>query len=108
MPCFADLEPGNYGPGRVTQQEIRDTFRDGWSGTSIRPAVFGSRTRAEGSCAWRSLKKNNNLWQGCKKGQSHGIADGHGRRNPSPARRAAAPHSAMAGIPERFCIHSLI
>jgi len=54
MLCFCDLEPGNYGPRRVTQQEIRDTFRDGWSVNYIRPAVFESRTRAEGPRAWLS------------------------------------------------------
>jgi hypothetical protein len=73
MPCFADLEPGNYGPGRVTQQEIRDTFRDGWSGTSIRPAVFGSRTRAEGSCAWRSLKKITTCGRGVRRDSLTGL-----------------------------------
>ena len=52
--CFCDLKPGNYGPRRVTQQEIRDTFRDGWSVNYIRPAVFESRTRAEGPRAWLS------------------------------------------------------
>jgi cyclopropane fatty-acyl-phospholipid synthase-like methyltransferase len=58
MLCFSDLEPGGYGPRRITQAEIRDTFREGWTINYIRPAVFESRTRAEGSRAWlSSIKK---------------------------------------------------
>lgn len=54
MLCFSDLEPGGYGPRRITQQEIRDSFRHGWSVNYIRPAVFESRTRVQGPCAWLS------------------------------------------------------
>jgi cyclopropane fatty-acyl-phospholipid synthase-like methyltransferase len=54
MLCFSDQEPGGYGPRRVTQQEIRDCFRDGWSIHYIRAAVFESRSRAEGPRAWLS------------------------------------------------------
>jgi cyclopropane fatty-acyl-phospholipid synthase-like methyltransferase len=54
MLCFSELEPAGYGPRRVTQKEIRDCFRDGWSINYIRPAVFESRTRAEGPRAWLS------------------------------------------------------
>ena len=54
MLCFSDLEPGGYGPRRITEREIRDSFRDGWSINYIRPAVFESRTRAEGPRAWLS------------------------------------------------------
>ena len=51
MLCFSELEPGGYGPRRITEREIRDSFRDGWSIKYIRPATFESRTRAEGSHA---------------------------------------------------------
>jgi cyclopropane fatty-acyl-phospholipid synthase-like methyltransferase len=54
MLCFSELEPGGYGPRRITQREIQDSFRDGWSINYIRPAVFESRTRAEGPRAWLS------------------------------------------------------
>jgi len=54
MLCFSDLEPGGYGPRRITQREIQDSFRDGWSINYIRPAVFESLTRAEGPRAWLS------------------------------------------------------
>ena len=54
MLCFSDLEPGGYGPRRITRGEIRDSFRDGWTINYIRPAVFESRTRADGPRAWLS------------------------------------------------------
>ena len=58
MLCFSDLEPGGYGPRRVTQGEIRDCFREGWTINYIRLTVFESRTRAEGPRAWlASIKK---------------------------------------------------
>lgn len=28
--CFSELTPGDAGPRRVTQAELRDAFRDGW------------------------------------------------------------------------------
>lgn len=54
MLCFSDLEPGGYGPRRVTKSEIQDSFRDGWSINYIRPGVFESRTRVKGPRAWLS------------------------------------------------------
>ncbi len=54
MLAFSELEPAGYGPRRVTQQEIRDTFTDGWRIDEIRAAVFESHTRPEGSRAWLS------------------------------------------------------
>ena len=54
MLCFSDREPAGYGPRRITKREIEEIFRDGWSINYIRPAVFESRTRAEGSRAWFS------------------------------------------------------
>jgi cyclopropane fatty-acyl-phospholipid synthase-like methyltransferase len=54
MLCFSELEPGGYGPRRITQAEIRSTFRNGWTINYIRPATFESWTRKEGSRAWFS------------------------------------------------------
>jgi cyclopropane fatty-acyl-phospholipid synthase-like methyltransferase len=54
MLCFSELEPGGYGPRRITKREIQDSFQDGWSVNYIRPAIFESRTRTEGSRAWFS------------------------------------------------------
>lgn len=54
MLAFSELEPGGYGPRRITQHEIREIFSRGWRINWIRPAVFESRTRPEGSRAWLS------------------------------------------------------
>ena len=54
MLCFSELEPEGYGPRRVTKKEIQDSFSEGWTINYIRPAVFESRSRAEGSRAWFS------------------------------------------------------
>jgi cyclopropane fatty-acyl-phospholipid synthase-like methyltransferase len=54
MLCFSDREPAGYGPRRITEREIRETFSDGWSIRYIRPAIFESRTRAQGPLAWLS------------------------------------------------------
>jgi 2-polyprenyl-3-methyl-5-hydroxy-6-metoxy-1,4-benzoquinol methylase len=54
MLCFSELEPGGYGPRRITKREIQDSFSDGWSINYIRPATFESRTRAKGSRAYLS------------------------------------------------------
>ncbi|HEU5119140.1 MAG TPA: methyltransferase domain-containing protein [Isosphaeraceae bacterium] len=40
MVCFSDQEPPGEGPRRITPQEIRDAFRDGWEVQSIREARF--------------------------------------------------------------------
>jgi cyclopropane fatty-acyl-phospholipid synthase-like methyltransferase len=54
MLCFSEREPGGYGPRRISEQEIRETFSDGWSIRYIRPAIFESNTRAQGPLAWLS------------------------------------------------------
>jgi cyclopropane fatty-acyl-phospholipid synthase-like methyltransferase len=38
--CFSDKQPGNWGPRRVTQAEIRSAFSDGWRINSIDPSAF--------------------------------------------------------------------
>ena len=52
MLCFSDLEPAGYGPRRISKEEIRAAFTHGWTINEIRPAVFESNTRAEGSKAY--------------------------------------------------------
>jgi cyclopropane fatty-acyl-phospholipid synthase-like methyltransferase len=54
MLCFSDKEPPGYGPRRISEQEIRETFSDGWSINYIRPATFESNARAQGPRAWLS------------------------------------------------------
>src|SRR5205823_3594119 len=38
--CFSDEEPGTQGPRRVSQQELRESFANGWAVEEIRPARF--------------------------------------------------------------------
>jgi SAM-dependent methyltransferase len=38
--CFSDRQPGDWGPRRVTQAEIRAVFGDSWRVNSIEPSVF--------------------------------------------------------------------
>jgi cyclopropane fatty-acyl-phospholipid synthase-like methyltransferase len=40
MLCFSDLEPGDWGPRRIRQDEIRATFSDGWRVEEIEPATI--------------------------------------------------------------------
>jgi cyclopropane fatty-acyl-phospholipid synthase-like methyltransferase len=38
--CFSDRQPGDYGPRRVTQEELRAAFADGWTVTGIEADTF--------------------------------------------------------------------
>ena len=38
--CFSDRQPGDEGPRRVTQDELRAAFSDGWTVTSIEADTF--------------------------------------------------------------------
>jgi SAM-dependent methyltransferase len=44
--CFSERTPGDWGPRRVTEQELRASFADGWAVERIEPAMF---ELAEGS-----------------------------------------------------------
>lgn len=37
---FSELEPGDWGPRRVREQEIRDSFAEGWLIESIQPSHY--------------------------------------------------------------------
>jgi len=52
MLCFSDRQPGLYGPRRVTRDEIRTSFDEGWLVDSIEPAKFDVRTGSGGVLAW--------------------------------------------------------
>ena len=41
--CFSDREPDGYGPRRVSQDELRAAFADGWTVERIEPATFEVR-----------------------------------------------------------------
>ena len=45
--CFRDEEPGNQGPRRVSEQELRRAFAHGWTIEEIRPARFEVRPDLE-------------------------------------------------------------
>jgi SAM-dependent methyltransferase len=49
--CFSDRQPGTLGPRRVSQDELRSAFRDGWTVVAIQadtfevnPSAFGTAT----------------------------------------------------------------
>ncbi len=55
MLAFCEQEPADWGgPRRVTQEEIRATFRKGWTVESIQPAKFDTNVHPDGGLAWLS------------------------------------------------------
>ena len=54
MLCFSDLEPGTYGPRRVTQAEIRGSFERPWRINYIKSAQKEARHHPNGIRAWLS------------------------------------------------------
>jgi cyclopropane fatty-acyl-phospholipid synthase-like methyltransferase len=54
MLCFSDRMPGNVGPRRVSREEIRSAFSDGWTVESIEPAVIETTTPDRVAIAWHA------------------------------------------------------
>jgi SAM-dependent methyltransferase len=55
MLCFSDKEPAGWGgPRRVSQEEIRATFGNGWKVDWIREARFERMFHKDGGYAWLS------------------------------------------------------
>ncbi|HXC76454.1 MAG TPA: class I SAM-dependent methyltransferase [Candidatus Acidoferrum sp.] len=50
--CFSDRQPGDWGPRRVSQPELRAAFEDGWLIRSIDPAIFAVTIDDNGAQAW--------------------------------------------------------
>ena len=50
--CFSDQEPGRIGPRRVSQEEIRSTFADGWRVEDIAGTRFLHALSRDGAAAW--------------------------------------------------------
>ncbi len=46
--CFSDEQPGTEGPRRISQQEIRDSFHEGWNVKQIEPIHFEAIPRPDG------------------------------------------------------------
>lgn len=52
MLCFSDLEPGDWGPRRIQQDEIRASFSDGWRVEEIEPALIETTIDPGNVRAW--------------------------------------------------------
>lgn len=52
MLCFSDRQPGDWGPRRVSEAEIRNCFADGWHVDSIEPAHIAVTIDPGGVQAW--------------------------------------------------------
>jgi SAM-dependent methyltransferase len=52
MLCFSDSEPGDWGPRRISTDEIEAAFRDGWTVDAIEPADVQVTIRDEPVRAW--------------------------------------------------------
>ena len=52
--CFSDRLPGGLGPRRVSQKEIRTSFRDGWEIESIEAATIETTRGPLGVPAWHA------------------------------------------------------
>lgn len=55
MLCFSDREPGDWGPRRITQAEIRATFSHEWEIERIDPTELHITVRPEPAKAWLSV-----------------------------------------------------
>ena len=53
--CFNEHQPGELGPRRVTQAEIRATFATGWTVDSIVAERFAAQLPGGGADAWLAL-----------------------------------------------------
>jgi SAM-dependent methyltransferase len=54
MLCFSELQPGDWGPRRVTESEIRASFGDGWRIDTIEASRLVVTFLPDGVHAWRS------------------------------------------------------
>jgi SAM-dependent methyltransferase len=52
MLCFSDLEPGDWGPRRIRQDEIRLNFVDGWLVEAIEPSMIEITIDPGSARAW--------------------------------------------------------
>jgi SAM-dependent methyltransferase len=52
--CFSDKQPGDWGPRRVSQNEIKASFAEGWNIDAIEPARFETNIDPGPVLAWRA------------------------------------------------------
>ena len=50
--CFSDLQPGEFGPRRITERELRTSFEGGWRIDSLSRATMQTTRSPEGVHAW--------------------------------------------------------
>ena len=55
MLCFSEHQPGDWGPRRVTQDEIRASFANGWTVESIEEARLALVIDTNGAAAWHAV-----------------------------------------------------
>ena len=53
MLCFSDAQPGDWGPRRVTRDEIHASLSTGWEVQSIEAAVIELTWDSAGAMAWQ-------------------------------------------------------
>jgi SAM-dependent methyltransferase len=53
MLCFSDRQPGDWGPRRITEAEIRDSFSEHWEIGSLDHGVIDLTTNLAGAMAWQ-------------------------------------------------------
>ena len=52
MLCFSDRQPGDWGPRRITEAELRESFADGWRIDSLEPSTIEITLDPAGVHAW--------------------------------------------------------
>jgi 2-polyprenyl-3-methyl-5-hydroxy-6-metoxy-1,4-benzoquinol methylase len=55
MLCFSDLQPGDWGPRRVSRTEIESSFADGWRIESIEASTLEITIDPDGAQAWLAV-----------------------------------------------------
>jgi cyclopropane fatty-acyl-phospholipid synthase-like methyltransferase len=50
--CFSELQPGEFGPRRITEAELRQSFADGWQIDALERATMTVTFAPEGAQAW--------------------------------------------------------
>lgn len=53
MLCFSDRQLGDWGPRRVTREEIETAFATGWAIESVEPALIDITIDPAGAHAWQ-------------------------------------------------------
>jgi cyclopropane fatty-acyl-phospholipid synthase-like methyltransferase len=54
MLCFSDRQQGEWGPRRVTEREIRESFAEGWEVDAIEATTMDITIGPMGASSWRA------------------------------------------------------